>query len=153
MSSSKVITFAIGLIGTRSTPIIRLDGHRLGGYLKPTPRGCTKVNEHTTFLQKMVLSVQLDEFEGRACSVPCLLGQVVKLVLTPLANLCLLPHCASRRVDHLSSTCRWVQDPELELNYHTTWQVTWLTLAQQPIPDQRLGLTVHAWCYRTRAIS
>ena len=45
------------------------DGHVLGGHLQPTSGSRTQIDEDPRTLQELILSVQLQQFEGRTGAV------------------------------------------------------------------------------------
>jgi len=59
-----------------------LDGHHLGGDLKPSSGGCAQIDKDLGPLEEIVFFVQLDQLEGRTGTITLFLGHVVVLIQT-----------------------------------------------------------------------
>ena len=57
----------------------------VASHLQPTSGSSAQVHNHTRLLQELVLSIQLDQLEGRPGAVPSLLCQVVEPVFPALS--------------------------------------------------------------------
>ena len=59
--------------------------HVVTSNLQPSSRSSTQIDQHSGLLEKVVLSIQLDQLEGRSRSVASLFCQVIEFITSPLS--------------------------------------------------------------------